>query len=101
MKAKLKTNYCEIKTGCIFLVKEIVGSRCSLLINNKIVDFGVSEVEIIINNDHDLFEVGQDINLKTPDFKMRNSDIEKSIKNFKYPLSKKLIKKAINHFLYN
>lgn len=100
MKAKLLIDYCYYKKGSEFIVNEIKNNRCSLLINDAITDFGVSEVELIVRRNSDLFEIGKDIAALSNNFIMRNTEIEKHIKSIKYPLSINLRRKAIHFFLY-
>ena len=100
MKAKLLVDYCSYKIGSEFIVSEIKNNRCSLLINDTVTDFGVSEVKLIVRRNSDLFEIGRDIIALSNDFIMRNTDIEKHIKSIKYPLSINLRRKAIHFFLY-
>ena len=100
MKAKTKVNYSDTKKGSEFKVVEIIGTRCTLLIEGKNVDFGISEVEIIANTQTEMFEVGRYIQGMFSDFTMRQSDIEKQIKKINFPLSKKQINKCVNRYLY-
>ena len=100
MKAKTLVDYSEVKKGSEFQVVEIFGTRCTLLIEGKNVDFGISEVEIIANTQSEIFEVGRLLNSMLNDFSMRNSEIDMQIKNIKFPLSKKLISKCIYAYLY-
>ena len=100
MKAKILVDYSEVKKGTEFEVVEIVGTRCTLLIEGRNVDFGISEVEIIANTPSQMFEVGRYIQGLFSDFTMRQSDIDKQIKNINFPLSKKQINKCVNRYLY-
>ena len=100
MKAKTLVDYSEVKKGSEFQVVEIFGTRCTLLIEGKNVDFGISEVEIIANTQTEMFEVGRYIQGMFSDFTMRQSDIEKQIKKINFPLSKKQINKCVNIFLH-
>ena len=100
MKAKTLVDYSEVKKGSEFQVVEIFGTRSTLLIEGRNVDFGVSEVEIVTNNRAEMFEVGRFLNSMLNNFSMRNSEIDMQIKNIKFPLSKKLISKCIYAYLY-
>ena len=100
MKAKLLINYNNCSCGSEYIINEINGTRCSLLINGSIVDFGLSEVRIICNTKMDLFSTGKDIVSKSQDFIARNSEIENLIKKLKYPLDLKTMRKAVHYFLY-
>ena len=100
MKAITKVDYSEVKKGSEFKVVEIFGTRCTLLIEGRNVDFGVSEVEIVTNTRAEMFEVGRYIQGMFSDFTMRQSDIDKQIKNINFPLSKKQINKCVNRYLY-
>ena len=99
MKAKLLVDYLHHKKGSEFIVNEIKNSRCSVLINGIITDFGISEVELITKRTSDLFEIGKDIISLSNDFIMRNTEIEKHIKSIKYPLPINLRRKAVHFFL--
>ena len=101
MKAKTKVDYSEVKKGSEFQVVEIFGTRCTLLIEGKKVDFGISEVEIIANTRTEMFEVGRYIQGMFSDFAMRNTEVNMQIKNLKFPLPKNMICKCVNTFLYN
>ena len=100
MKAKTLVDYSEVKKGSEFQVVEIFGTRCTLLIEGKKVDFGISEVEIIANTQTEMFEVGRYIQGMFSEFTMRQTDIDKQIKNIKFPLSKTQINKCVNRYLY-
>ena len=100
MKAKTLVDYSEVKKGSEFQVVEIFGTRYTLLIEGKKVDFGVSEVEIIANTRTEMFEIGRYIQAMFSDFTMRQTDIDKQIKNINFPLSKKQINKCVNIYLY-
>lgn len=99
MKAKILVDYLHHKKGSEFIVNEIKKTRCSLLINGTITDFGISEVELITKRTSDLFEIGKDIISLSNDFIMRNTEIEKHIKSIKYPLPINLRRKAVHFFL--
>ena len=99
MKAKLLVDYLHNKIGSEFIVNEIKNTRCSVLIDGIITDFGISEVELVISRNSDLFEIGQDIMYMSNDFIMRNTEIEKHIKSINYPLSVNLRRKAVHYFL--
>jgi hypothetical protein len=101
MKAKTKVNYSDTKKGSEFQVVEIFGTRCTLLIEGRKVDFGISEVEIIANTRAEKFEVGRYIQGMFSDFTMRQSDIDKKLKNIRFPLSKTKMNECVNTFLYN
>ena len=101
MKAKLLVDYSEVKKGTEFEVVEIVGTRCTLLIEGRNVDFGISEVEIIANTRTEMFEAGRYIQGMFSAFAMRNTEVEMQIKKLKFPMSKKMICKCVNTFLYN
>jgi hypothetical protein len=47
MKAQIKINYAEAKKGQIFKVLEIKGKRVTVEINQRAVDFGLSETNLI------------------------------------------------------
>ena len=100
MKAITKVDYSGVKKGTEFQIVEIVGTRCTLLIEGRNVDFGISEVEITTNTQAEMFEVGRFLNSMLNNFSMRNSEIDMQIKNIKFPLSKKLISKCIYAYLY-
>ena len=100
MKAKILIDYSEVKKGSEFQVVEIFGKRFTLSIEGKKVDFGISEVEIITGTKNEMFEVGRYIQGMFSDFTMRQSDIDKQIKNIRFPMSKKQMNKCVNIYLY-
>jgi len=100
MKAKTKVDYSEVKKGSEFQVVEVFGTRCTLLIESTKVDFGISEVEIVCNTKNEKFEVGRLLNSMLNEFSMRNTEIDRQIKNIKFPLSKNLISECIYTYLY-
>lgn len=101
MKAEILKDYGLIKKGSIFYIFEIKENRCTLLIESKKVDFGLSEIKIILNSENDFFECGREIQYHFKNFVMRDSEIQKEIKNLKFPLSKKLMTKCVHTFLYS
>lgn len=100
MKAKTLVDYSEVKKGSEFQVVEIFGTRYTLLIEGRKVDFGISEVEIITNTRAEKFEVGRYIQGMFSDFTMRQSDIDNELKNIRFPLSKRKMNECVNTYLY-
>ena len=98
MKAKILNNYGLINKGTIFQIVEFEKSRCTLFIDNKKVDFGLNEIEVIYS-ESEQFEIGRQITHLFSGFAIRTNDIEKEIKNLKFPLSKKLMRKCVYRFL--
>jgi len=98
MKAKIKINYSEVKKGQIFQIKEIKPKRVTLDINGRNVDFGFSEVKIIAQTKIDLFNLGRDFMLmgKTPIQGWREIDVTNFIKQINLPVTKSLMRRAIN-----
>jgi len=103
LKAKLKVNYSEAKKGDFFSVSEIAGKRVTLIIGNRKVDFGFSEVEVVTNTNSDLYYLGRYLSLidTTVEFLIRNIDIDNHIKQICLPIKKSLMRKSIHHYIWN
>lgn len=102
MRAKLKIKYGEINKGSVFNLLEAQGRRITLDINGIKTDFGFSEVEIIAENDNDLFLLGQNIlhNSKKSIAGWRESDVTKLINEIDLPIKKSLMRRAVNFSIW-
>ena len=108
MVAKLKIDYDDnMKKGQKFRIREIKGKRITLIDfkNNKNVDFGFSELELIAPDQSELASLGQFLAFQYGKDMMllRNSEIKKCIDNAKkakFPVSRQLANMAIGCYIF-
>ena len=102
MKAQIKINYAEATKGDIFQIVEIKGRRVTLNINNRNVDFGFSEVQIVAPTTFELFNLGRELLMMG--FKSlqgwRENDVTNFIAQIELPLNKSLMRKSINSVIW-
>ncbi|OQB39705.1 MAG: hypothetical protein BWY04_01540 [candidate division CPR1 bacterium ADurb.Bin160] len=102
MKARIKINYAEATKGQIFEVVEINGKRVTVNINGRNVDFGFSEVQIVSLTTSDIFNLGSELLMmgSKPLQGWRENDVNNFIAQINLPITKSLMRKSINHFIW-
>ena len=102
MKARLKINYGDVKTGQIFQIKEMLDRFAALDINGRIADFGYGEIEIISESLSDDFFLGQQLinTFGNTSNLMRQAGINKLCIKISWPIKKTLASRAINTYLW-
>ena len=108
MIAKLKIDYdSKMKKGDKFRVIEVKGKRITVLDfqNDRKVDFGFSEVELVKGNKTELSSLGQFLSFKYGKDMMllRNGEIKKCIDNAKkdgLPITRELANEALGCYIF-
>lgn len=104
MKAKILNKEDE-NYGKIFMVSEIHEKFVSLIVNRKKLDYGFSEIKIIVETDRDKMILGSYLlRYKSPGESngfLRHSEIIKFCKNINFPASLRTMSAAISHYMWN